>query len=125
MEKLFSLHVIDWEFITYAPPHIDLAQFAAECWLFDHFNPSNLVCKRLTAGLFNSYRRVGGVIDMQRVIYYIAGHAGCFLGYSNWTKDVGQRKVTAALTLSMIEHASKKNWIALHNDSFLSGLLLD
>ncbi|TAQ85820.1 hypothetical protein B7494_g5860 [Chlorociboria aeruginascens] len=125
--SIHSIHIIDWEFVTYAPRYLDLAHFAAECWLYNHFYPSTScggsIYQQLTSSLFKAYRTSGGTIDVQRVIYYIAGHVGCFLGYSNrWTDNPIVRKAKAKLAVKMIEDAQKKDWEALRKDEFLLNL---
>ena len=86
-EPRLLVHVIDWEFVTYALPYIDLAHFVAEAWLFDfsrrESDDAGTIARTMTATLFDSYSQAGGAINFQKVIVYIAGHIGCFLHYTD------------------------------------------
>ncbi len=57
-------------------------------------------------------------IDLQRVIYYIGGHIGCFLGISKWTDDAGRRRATGAEAVEMIRRAKEEDWEGLREDGF-------
>lgn len=79
----------------------------------------------ITKTLFQSYRTSGGVVDIQRTIYYIAGHIGCFLGFVPWTNNANERTKTAIMAVKMIEDTHEENWTALKEDKFLSVLFED
>ncbi|OAP56962.1 hypothetical protein AYL99_09074 [Fonsecaea erecta] len=114
-EPKLLVHVIDWEFTTYALPYIDLAHFAAEAWLFDFFRRQSVgvstISRTMTAALFDSYSQAGGTINLDKVIVYIAGHIGCFLHYTDhWTKDQGLKIAACMQAVRMIENAAAQRW---------------
>ena len=122
------MHILDWEFFTNGAKFVDLGHFAAEAWLHHHFYPASRRGEsfplRLTAALFQAYRANGGEIEMQPVTYYIAGHIGCFLGYTEWTQDPGNRNAAALLAVEMIEIAAANDWDKLkEKDHFFNVLL--
>ena len=106
---------------------MDLGHFAAEAWLYDHFYPaaegSLTFSRQLTSALFQSYRAAGGSVELQPIIYYMAGHIGCFLSYTKWTEDPDIRKSTALLAVGMIENALREDWSKIVEDDFLAILL--
>lgn len=122
------VHVIDWEFATFALPYVDLAHFAAEAWLLDFFDRESdsegTLARSMTEALFNAYSRAGGLIDFQSIIVYIAGHVGCFMHYTtHWTKDEDLKRTAAMQAVEMIQAAGDENWEALSKDPFLGVLL--
>jgi hypothetical protein len=127
-EPRLLVHVIDWEFATYALPYIDLAHFAPEAWLFDFFrresDEAGTIARTMTATLFDSYSQAGGAIDFQKVIVYIAGHIGCFLHYTDhWNNDETLKTAACIQAVAMIENAGAERWDELSKDIFLKSLL--
>lgn len=126
-ESRVLVHIIDWEFVTYTLPYVDLAHFAAQAWLFDYFRRESegagRIARTVTAGFFDAYSQAGGAIDLQKIIVYIAGHIGCFLHYTNhWTNDEISRTAACLQAVAMIEHADARHWEELSKDGFLKSL---
>ncbi|KAH8689274.1 hypothetical protein GQ44DRAFT_765574 [Phaeosphaeriaceae sp. PMI808] len=120
-----TIYVLDWEFVTFAPAYIDLAHFAGEAWLYDCFGAPSEAWSELASSVFNAYRNDGGTIDMQRVVYYIAGHIGGSTESFRLAKGHRRRKSAARAAANMILDASRENWQALRQDKFLKALLGD
>lgn len=117
------IYVLDWEFVTCAPAYIDLAHFAGEAWLYNYFGAPNIAWSELTSTLFKAYRKHGGSIDMQRVIYYIAGYIARSTQSFPSAKGHEKREMAARAAASMVIHASRKEWQTLKQDTFLEPLL--
>ena len=73
--------------------------------------------------MFRAYREAGAVIDMARVVYYIAGHICYFLGFTEWTKDLNLRRSVALEAVQMLELVKKGDWAKLRNSRFIESLM--
>ncbi|RYP50786.1 hypothetical protein DL768_003784 [Monosporascus sp. mg162] len=126
--KLEAIFVFDWEFSTCAPTAFDLAHFAAELWLDARFNSEQRfqhgpLSQALLSAMFSSYRESGLDIDMQKVIYYLAGHICCFLKYVPRTDDSDLNKTVLGEAVLMMVRAKEERWAELSQDSTISTLL--
>jgi hypothetical protein len=123
---LKSIHVIDWEFATYGPAFWDLAHFAAEAWLYDRFNLSldktESLYHRLTVSMFRAYLKAGGKIDMNSVLYYIAGHVCCFLELAPRTEDFHLRRLVASEAVEIMVAAKAKDMDSLKKFPLIAAL---
>ncbi|RYP91024.1 hypothetical protein DL770_002854 [Monosporascus sp. CRB-9-2] len=126
--ELEAIFVFDWEFATCAPTAFDLAHFAAELWLDARFNSQQgsqhgPLSQALLSAMFSSYRGSGLDIDMQKIIYYLAGHVCCFVKYAPRTDDSDLNKTVLGEAVLMMVRAKEERWEELSQDPIINSML--
>ena len=122
-----SLHVLDWEYTTYASPWVDLGHFLGEAWLHEQIHEQNrgnsnepltlTKLQRVAGSMLSAYcsRQLGEMFDMQKTIYFMAIQVCSSLVHEKMsTVDFHVRRRVGVYAVEMMDAAAKGDMELLH-----------
>jgi hypothetical protein len=130
-ERLSSISIIDWEFVTIGPTFLDISNLVAELFFLGYTTRNDLTYAEVLDSFINTYRAFGGSLCLRRTIA-VVGAAILDLVVRRMDLNGSQETMAMAtecvkLALNFIFDAESTDFTLAENDPFamLSRILRD